>query len=275
MKKHAFTLAEGATHGAKLEKMKKYAFTLAEVLITLGIIGVVAAITMPVLIQNYQKHVYVTGAKKAVNVITNMFQKEMANNEVSSILDTSVIQEGCLVNFGEDGYGNSILAPDMAYTQEFPINCAEGGDGYGSSSKLEEVISKNIKTTKISICSNEQCRPIIKPTCNERICCQRGCPSNSNYSYDILRFGYESMNWVVVHSADGVIYYFVRTLSGLAIAFDTNGKKGPNQEGKDFFCLTYVNGMLLHRNCNYSDYGKNPELSHLGHLMNNGWNMDY
>ena len=34
---------------------KQAAFTLAEVLITLGIIGVVAAMTMPALIQNYQK----------------------------------------------------------------------------------------------------------------------------------------------------------------------------------------------------------------------------
>ena len=34
--------------------MKK-GFTLAEVLITLGIIGVVAAMTMPTLIQNHQK----------------------------------------------------------------------------------------------------------------------------------------------------------------------------------------------------------------------------
>ena len=35
--------------------LKHAAFTLAEVLITLGIIGVVAAITMPTLINNYQK----------------------------------------------------------------------------------------------------------------------------------------------------------------------------------------------------------------------------
>lgn len=35
--------------------MKNYAFTLAEVLITLGIIGVVAAITMPSLIANYKR----------------------------------------------------------------------------------------------------------------------------------------------------------------------------------------------------------------------------
>ncbi len=36
--------------------MKK-AFTLAEVLITLGIVGVVAAITMPTLIANHRKKV--------------------------------------------------------------------------------------------------------------------------------------------------------------------------------------------------------------------------
>lgn len=34
--------------------MIKQAFTLAEVLITLGIVGIVAAITLPSLIQDYQ-----------------------------------------------------------------------------------------------------------------------------------------------------------------------------------------------------------------------------
>lgn len=34
----------------------KAGFTLAEVLITLGIIGAVAALTMPVLVGNYQKN---------------------------------------------------------------------------------------------------------------------------------------------------------------------------------------------------------------------------
>lgn len=50
--------------------MKK-AFTLAEVLITLGIIGVVAAMTMPTLIQNYQKKVWAIQLKKSVNIIQN------------------------------------------------------------------------------------------------------------------------------------------------------------------------------------------------------------
>lgn len=43
-------------------------FTLAEVLITLGIIGIVAAMTIPTLIQNAQKQSYVTGLKKAYTV---------------------------------------------------------------------------------------------------------------------------------------------------------------------------------------------------------------
>lgn len=46
-----------------LWKYKK-AFTLAEVLITLGIIGVVAAITIPGLITKYQKLATVVKLKK-------------------------------------------------------------------------------------------------------------------------------------------------------------------------------------------------------------------
>ena len=47
----AFTLAEGASHGDILDGSCKVAFTLAEVLITLGIIGIVAAMTLPTLNQ--------------------------------------------------------------------------------------------------------------------------------------------------------------------------------------------------------------------------------
>ena len=43
---------------------RKIAFSLAEVLITLGIIGVVAALTLPTLIQNYQKQATANKVKK-------------------------------------------------------------------------------------------------------------------------------------------------------------------------------------------------------------------
>lgn len=62
--KTAFTLAEGATHVALWCNYRKIAFTLAEVLITLGIIGIVAALTMPALIDNHNKQVVVARIQK-------------------------------------------------------------------------------------------------------------------------------------------------------------------------------------------------------------------
>ena len=55
--------------GEREVNMKK-GFTLAEVLITLGIIGVVAALTMPTLMSNYRKHQTVTQLKKAYSEIS-------------------------------------------------------------------------------------------------------------------------------------------------------------------------------------------------------------
>ncbi len=45
-------------------------FTLAEVLITLGIIGVVSAITMPLLIKSYQKQVTINRLKKTYTTLS-------------------------------------------------------------------------------------------------------------------------------------------------------------------------------------------------------------
>ncbi len=47
----------------------KIAFTLAEVLITLGIIGVVAALTLPALISNYNRHVVETRLEKFYSIM--------------------------------------------------------------------------------------------------------------------------------------------------------------------------------------------------------------
>ena len=54
-----------------LYKEKLSAFTLAEVLITLGIIGVVAAITIPTLVSKYQMKVFETAFKKQYSVLQN------------------------------------------------------------------------------------------------------------------------------------------------------------------------------------------------------------
>lgn len=58
---------------------RHHGFTLAEVLITLGIIGVVAAITMPVLIQNYQKKATATSVKKAYSILNQVIESAKAD----------------------------------------------------------------------------------------------------------------------------------------------------------------------------------------------------
>ena len=54
--------------------MKK-AFTLVEVLITLGIIAVVAALTLPNLIADYQKRVTIKQLKAAYNLFSNAIEQ--------------------------------------------------------------------------------------------------------------------------------------------------------------------------------------------------------
>ena len=58
--------------------MKHNAFTLAEVLITLLIIGIVAALTIPSVISNYQQQEFKTGLKKAVSVLNEAIQTNIA-----------------------------------------------------------------------------------------------------------------------------------------------------------------------------------------------------
>ena len=55
MTKYRYTLSEDTTHIETQPTQIRFGFSLAEVLITLGIIGVVAAMTIPNLMAKYQK----------------------------------------------------------------------------------------------------------------------------------------------------------------------------------------------------------------------------
>lgn len=64
--------------------LKVTAFTLAEVLITLGVIGIVAAMTMPMLLTKYQKQVTVERLKKFYSVMANVIKlSEYENGEMA------------------------------------------------------------------------------------------------------------------------------------------------------------------------------------------------
>ncbi len=64
-------------------------FTLAEVLITLVIIGVVAALTVPNLINNHRKTEVETRLKSAYSILANMFKAAEADNGSFSTWDFS------------------------------------------------------------------------------------------------------------------------------------------------------------------------------------------
>ena len=77
MKKNStlsFALTGGAKHIGLPPTKVKFAFTLAEVLITLGIIGIVAAMTIPGLISNYQKKQTVTKLQKAISILNQAYK---------------------------------------------------------------------------------------------------------------------------------------------------------------------------------------------------------
>jgi len=58
----------------------QHAFTLAEVLITLAIIGIVAAMTMPILVQNTQEKITVVALKKAYSTLSQAYKMAESNN---------------------------------------------------------------------------------------------------------------------------------------------------------------------------------------------------
>lgn len=89
--KVGFTLTEGATHVNTPPTKVRFGFTLAEVLITLGIIGVVAALTIPGLINNYKAARLKSQFLKSYSTIQQVF-KRMQDDEIS--VDPSSYNDG-------------------------------------------------------------------------------------------------------------------------------------------------------------------------------------
>lgn len=82
MNKYSFTSKDVAEHVNKFVSKRKTAFTLAEVLITLGIIGIVAAMTLPGLIGAWKDKQFKTAYKKAYADISVAFEGPIFNQEL-------------------------------------------------------------------------------------------------------------------------------------------------------------------------------------------------
>ena len=123
--------------------MKK-GFTLAEVLITLGVIGVVAAITIPNLIQNYKKHVLENRLKQTVSILQQAVVRSSVDNGTpdtwgvngfdSTIFEvyikpylsvvktcTNSSDASCNINFNYQGTGSGKWV-DARYAKKYILN---------------------------------------------------------------------------------------------------------------------------------------------------------
>ncbi len=74
-------------------------FTLAEVLVTLGIIGVVSAMTVPTLMQNHQRKTYVTQLHKVYNEITQAALQYQTDKNAVSLKEAGLTSETALYDF--------------------------------------------------------------------------------------------------------------------------------------------------------------------------------
>ena len=204
---------------------KHFGFTLAEVLITLGIIGVVAAITIPALIANYQK-----------NVLKNQFKVgySLLNQAFVSIQQKNGMSYNCWY-WAENPYnavcnkyeGSTCL--DWSMPDGSPLPDDYNGR-FEECTKMWDDLYSELKV--VSICNNNStnhCVPDYKgkevvyadPDKSEAAILG-GCGSFSTSNLNKREYRILS-NGMILSS------------SGEFALLDINGKKGPNKWGHDVF----------------------------------------
>ncbi len=198
--------------------MKNKGFTLAEVLITLGIIGVVAAITMPMLIANYQKKTWVEGLKVGVSIFEQGFKQAMADDGVDDITDTTLWK-----NCGD-------LPDDTPYnSSDWRNKCQPELSKYFKGIKYESVPDMMALGDNTNIITDtETCRKLVGKTnkwyyLNDKSKC-RGW---KNIAVTLANGMRADISLGIDHG-----YY-----TGFITALDVNGGKGPNTWGRDTFYL--------------------------------------
>lgn len=193
--------------------MKFKAFTLAEVLITLAIIGVVAAMTMPALIQNYQKRALETQIKHFYSTFSQAVKQYMAD-------------------YGTDDLRNTPLASDNYEDYSSPEGIAS----------IRNFMTKYLKIVKECDHAPSDCFAKEYRSYGEKADHVYGINEmNNGYYYDDL--GYR--DYVLADGAVVKIAYWCTMDGPIDIIVDVNGKKGPNKAGYDVLSMSlFYDGVL-------------------------------
>lgn len=178
--------------------LRRFGFTLSEVLITLGIIGVVAAITIPTLVSKFQMRVFETAFKKQYSVFQNTINYTVLENGISE----------CYIYYPGIGYA--------AQTQD----CSELKDSLVNLLKLVPV---EIDYSKYNL------------SLASEVFADGGKSVNNSCGYDSYRTD-SPENYITKDGA--VVTLYLNSARFPAIIFDVNGLKRPNKWGYDVFYMT-------------------------------------
>jgi Tfp pilus assembly major pilin PilA len=194
-------------------------------LITLGIIGVVAAITLPTLIQNYQKKTYVEGLKSGISILSQGFRKILADEGVDDLANTEMWKNCNTETF--DTSSDSRKACEATLSKYFKVV------KFQSQSDLTALGD----TTSDYFGYTPTCKNVVGKT-NKRW-----------YLNDKTRCYGRTLGITVTLSNGMKAYLYLDSSSSFKIGYvhlDINGEKGPNTWGRDTFVLYILtNGNVV------------------------------
>ena len=228
--------------------IKKCAFTLAEVLITLGIIGVVAAITIPSLMAATQEASLVPKVKKTYSTLAQALK--LASNDYDTPGDFSLIFE--------EGKSASQITKELATYMNGARYCDAGSSAKGCSDLNYKIKYASLIKNGDSNTAAQSSRIINSP----RIVLLDGTviaiTSQGHGCGD-----YEASGAILNNGVNtGNMWHQIRSNCG-EIFFDVNGPKRPNQFGVDAYGINVYQNSL---GFNYwSAYGTNS----LRNILNN------
>ena len=192
--------------------MKKRAFTLAEVLITLGIIGVVAALTMPSLIANYKEKETVTRVKKVYSELSQAF--------LSAVNENGTPDNWNLIAM-DDPEGNANMAKPFLPYLRIMNDCGAQGEGCFSKDIYKRLNGLDSTGT---VSSNPNAFYMIRLVSGTSVAFRVNNPNCTGITTGII--GAEELYC-------GLIYV------------DTNGDAPPNTFGIDFFTFYMGNNKIF------------------------------